>query len=259
MAGVEPGLWSVHGGNKLVPIHLLESMKSNLSVIKSKVEQISLESDGRYLVSASNGQEGSYDYVIVATPLHDDLSGIEFSGFSSHIGDFKSHFHRTVATFITGYPNASKFGYSDVKDFPEALFTSIKEYFFNSIGRQSPVDYEHAEREQYMSETPVYKVFSRDRLTVDQIKDLFSQVDDMKVVDWKGAYPHYISQETDMPSFKLHDNLFYVNAIEIAASAMEMSAIGGYNVALLLYNTLNNLYEHIDVDPTQISAPKDEF
>jgi len=37
-------------------------------------------------------------------------------------------------------------------------------------------------------------------------------------------------------NFKLHDALYYVNAIEWVASAMEMSAVGGRNVAILAYN-----------------------
>lgn len=37
-------------------------------------------------------------------------------------------------------------------------------------------------------------------------------------------------------SFKLHDALYHVNAMEWVASAMEMSAIGGRNVAILAHN-----------------------
>lgn len=37
-------------------------------------------------------------------------------------------------------------------------------------------------------------------------------------------------------SFKLHDALYHVNVIEWAASAMEMSAVAGRNVAILAYN-----------------------
>lgn len=36
--------------------------------------------------------------------------------------------------------------------------------------------------------------------------------------------------------FKLHDALYHVNAIEWAASTMEMSAIAGRNVAILAHN-----------------------
>lgn len=52
--------------------------------------------------------------------------------------------------------------------------------------------------------------------------------------EWK-AYPKYT--KNDRPgNFKLHNALYHVNAIEWAASAMEMSAIGGRNVAILAHN-----------------------
>jgi prenylcysteine oxidase/farnesylcysteine lyase len=46
-------------------------------------------------------------------------------------------------------------------------------------------------------------------------------------------------------NFKLHDALYYVNAIEWAASAMEMSAIGGRNVAILAYNDFLQRYNYV--------------
>lgn len=55
----------------------------------------------------------------------------------------------------------------------------------------------------------------------------------MKEKIWK-AYPRY-KTEVRADTFKLHDALYHVNAIEWAASAMEMSAIGGRNVANLAY------------------------
>uniref|UniRef100_A0A8D8Z933 Prenylcysteine lyase domain-containing protein n=1 Tax=Cacopsylla melanoneura TaxID=428564 RepID=A0A8D8Z933_9HEMI len=39
-------------------------------------------------------------------------------------------------------------------------------------------------------------------------------------------------------SFLLHKHLYYVNVIELAASAMEMSLIGAKNVALLVYKDI---------------------
>lgn len=55
----------------------------------------------------------------------------------------------------------------------------------------------------------------------------------MKETIWK-AYPRY-STNVRSDKFKLYDGLYHVNAIEWAASAMEMSAIGGRNVAILAY------------------------
>lgn len=57
---------------------------------------------------------------------------------------------------------------------------------------------------------------------------------------WK-AYPEY-STDMHLHNFKLHDALYHVNAIEWAASAMEMSAVGGRNVAILAYDDFIHRY-----------------
>lgn len=63
--------------------------------------------------------------------------------------------------------------------------------------------------------------------------NIFFKVGQVDKIVWK-AYPHY-STENRLDKFKLHKGLYHVNAIEWAASAMEMSAIGGRNVAILAY------------------------
>ena len=83
----------------------------------------------------------------------------------------------------------------------------------------------------------VWKVFSRKPLTDDEKLKLFSESKQSKEVIWL-AYPHYTPPEKFLP-FILDDGVFYVNAIEWAASAMEMSALSGRNAALLTGNYLN--------------------
>lgn len=70
-------------------------------------------------------------------------------------------------------------------------------------------------------------------------------MDYVNEIKWK-AYPKYNTRER-FDNFKLHDNLYHVNAIEWAASAMEMSAIGGKNIAIQARNDFlkecdNNYY-----------------
>ena len=60
---------------------------------------------------------------------------------------------------------------------------------------------------------------------------MFTDMDGTDVKDWQ-AYPHYHPPE-HFPSFILDDGVYYINTIEKAASAMEMSVIGAKNVALL--------------------------
>lgn len=138
--------------------------------------------------------------------------------------------HQTIQSLVT----------KNLNDFPTALLTTDPDLFFNSIGKQTPVD----SKQDNTDSKPVYKVFSQKPLTDQQLNDLFLSYDEIQVVDWL-AYPHYKSKET-LPSFQLHDFLFYENAMEIAASAMETSAIAGYNTALLAYNNWHRMIEKID-------------
>lgn len=79
----------------------------------------------------------------------------------------------------------------------------------------------------------VWKIFSQTPLTDDDLKSMFINYKDVKVADWL-AYPHYnCQQNVKKESFVLAKNLFHINAIEWAASAMEMSVVGAKNVANL--------------------------
>lgn len=60
------------------------------------------------------------------------------------------------------------------------------------------------------------------------------KVDEVQVLRWK-AYPRYSTAER-YDKFKLDDGLYHVNAMEWAASAMEMSVISGRNAAILAFN-----------------------
>jgi prenylcysteine oxidase/farnesylcysteine lyase len=83
----------------------------------------------------------------------------------------------------------------------------------------------------------VWKVFSRKPLTDEQQRKLFPHATETKAVVWQ-AYPHYTPPEKFLP-FVLDEGVFYVNAIEWSASAMEMSALSARNAALLTGRYLN--------------------
>ena len=54
------------------------------------------------------------------------------------------------------------------------------------------------------------------------------------------AYPSYSTNQTsEFTDFMLEENLYHINAIEWAASAMEMSVIGAKNVANMIIEKVN--------------------
>lgn len=260
LAGAEPGLWNVIGGNHKVPQGLLQ--KSGAKLIRGKVTTISLTSEGSppvyqidYLPSKSTSDNDlkskEYDIVILATPLYNGLSEIKFEDFQNNVTPVENNFHLTVATFMEGKPNASYFGINGNDNLPNTFFTTNENLFFNSFQKQNPVSGETAEK-------PVYKMFSNNIPNVDQLKQLVPEWSDLRVVNWM-AYPEYPST-VQLPSFTLHEQMYHVNAIEMAASAMEMSAIGAKNVALLSYYRYTGQYDKIDELLTQSqSAQKVEL
>lgn len=77
-----------------------------------------------------------------------------------------------------------------------------------------------------------------------QLKLLFDSRKDLRIVNWL-AYPDY-TPNMELPSFVLHDRLYFINAVEAAASAMEMSVIGARNVAILAFNQWFGHFDKID-------------
>ena len=76
------------------------------------------------------------------------------------------------------------------------------------------------------NEADVWKVFSQQPLSEEEINQIFKERTQVVTCDWL-AYPHYSPNQTKtFTNFKLEENLYHINAIEWAASAMEMSVIG---------------------------------
>lgn len=238
VAGADGGLWAVHGGNIIVPQMLLE--RSQATLINARVTNITLRPETEdFLVNSVHGSDFTsllYDMIIIATPLTENTqASIRFLNFPKSFM-FPGVYHRTVCTIVHGKLNVTYFGFENEKEAVDEIFTVRQDLVFNSVGRLSPVDYKPNE-----GVFDVWKVFSQRPLTKVELNDLFLQQKNVYIVDWL-AYPHYHSeQRTD--EFVLHKHLFYINAIEWAASAMEMSVVGAKNVGLLSYKAWTGISE----------------
>lgn len=86
--------------------------------------------------------------------------------------------------------------------------------------------------------TTLYKLFSTDSLGEEAIGAIFAaNYTVVGMFPWS-AYPVFDPPEQFAP-FKLAEGLFYNNAIETAASCMEISAVSAMNTALLVQKALN--------------------
>ncbi|XP_011154747.2 prenylcysteine oxidase 1 isoform X1 [Harpegnathos saltator] len=229
LAGAGYDLWSVKGGNKKVPEQLIYRNK-NVNVVQSRVIKIRYIADNdeseQYEVTYINKDSmdlmtAKYDIVIIAAPLTSDQEfPIEFINFPKKL-EFPGHYQTTYATFLKADIKPKYFGLHESLD--DIFSCDPNKTIISSIGKVG-----------FANGSSIWKIFSRESLEPDLIQKMFSNVDEKMTVVWK-AYPHY-SSNTPHVNFKLHNALYHVNAIEWAASAMEMSAIGGRNVAILAYN-----------------------
>ncbi|NXU10895.1 PCYOX oxidase, partial [Pardalotus punctatus] len=260
LAGVQSGLWSVKGGNKLVCTGLIYS--SRAEVIPGTVVSIEPTMRSRpgrdpvqlYQVTynTSSGLTGdTYDIVVIAAPLGRRLANITFRNFDPPIPEFPNPYHQTVTTLVHGRLNASFFGYRDPQAFHlGAIFTTDNpKLFVNSLGVVSPVGVVSPAGDagaggQLPAHSAVWKVFSKEELTKEQLHLLFSSYDSVRVKPWL-AYPQYSPPEK-CPPIVLHEQLYYLNGLERAASAMEMSAIAARNAALLAFHRWHGHSASID-------------
>ncbi|EAW61785.1 prenylcysteine oxidase 1-like isoform 3 [Homo sapiens] len=251
LAGAQGSLWSVEGGNKLVCSGLLKLTKAN--VIHATVTSVTLHStEGKalYQVAYENEVGNSsdfYDIVVIATPLHLDnsSSNLTFAGFHPPIDDVQGSFQPTVVSLVHGYLNSSYFGFPDPKLFPFAnILTTDFPSFFCTLDNICPVNISASFRRKQPQEAAVWRVQSPKPLFRTQLKTLFRSYYSVQTAEWQ-AHPLYGSRPT-LPRFALHDQLFYLNALEWAASSVEVMAVAAKNVALLAYNRWYQDLDKID-------------
>lgn len=153
-----------------------------------------------------------------------------------------------VSTLVNGKLNvsylgttepASKFMVSDV------FTTDSKGCVINSLSSIDPVHLPPNYKRPPTTETKVWKVFSPQPLSQEQLQGMFLSWDLVSETQWL-AYPAYRPPHRKTPPFILHNRLYYLNALEWAASAMEMSAISARNVALLAHHRWHSQVSKID-------------
>ena len=244
LAGVDDGsLWSVVGGNWNIPEKVLEA--SGATLYQDEVTAVTrIDNAGKvqYKVTtkASGDAPGTFDVVIVANPLN--VSEMKFVNFPTdpYTAAAKTPYHRTVADFVYGRINTEFFGISENdKSFPTTILTTAMEgapFKFCSVAVQIPSEVVQGDVKDHLkpiNEDPlrVWKIFAPEPLTQEQKGAMFREIRDQATFDWL-AYPEYNPPE-QFPPFILDDGVFYINTIEKSASAMEMSAIGAKNAALL--------------------------
>lgn len=200
-------------------------------------------------VRESGSAHSLYDIVVIATPLHQGKSEITFSGFSPSIpSHYPGVYQQCVSTMVHGLLNMSYFGTKEpASEFTvsDILTTDSDGSVITSLISVNPVHLPEGYKPPPASQTKVWKVSSPQPMSQEQLQNIFVSWDSVSETRWL-AYPVYQLPYRKSPPFILHNRLYYLNAVEWAASAMEMSAISAKNLALLAHHRWHGQVDKID-------------
>ncbi|CAH8494669.1 unnamed protein product [Heterobilharzia americana] len=246
-------LHSVDGGVEQIPQKLVETALADNPVdvpkefIHAEVKKITKTDDHKLrlsyeLASSNKTEEASFDYVILAIPLHQESNLLT----SADINLPKIQYHEMCRTFLSGNINYSLFGLppKSLENHHLASFLPVANY---CLHEKHPVrSIMHLPVKPTNTEAPdgIWSIFSEPKSIPDPktflsnliLKDPNDEENRVDVIRWL-AYPKYhpvADPYTDLGQFKLAPGVYYPNAIELAASCMEMAIIGGRNVALMI-------------------------
>ncbi|KAL9254252.1 Farnesylcysteine lyase-like protein [Drosera capensis] len=235
LAGSGGGLWAIEGGNWQMAAGLINGSDVELH-LNEEIVSVSNLGDS-YELNSTQGNSYACDVAVVATPL--DEVNIQFDPPVSVPPRKLQH---TYTTFIRGLLNPmtkihlmvcmlkTYFGLKTVSEIPELVGTlENPDIPFSSVS----VLKKHFEND--MS----YKMFSRQPADDALLDQLFSVRKETIRINW-GAYPQYKAPETFAPFILDGSHLYYINAFESAASAMETGAVAAENMARLILSRLSS-------------------
>lgn len=247
LPATDPHVFAIEGGNQRLPTKVLAAA-ANAIHTSAAVGTVRRLDSGQYQLalsacrancSSSAADAGDsraemaavqvaapasavYDAVVIAAPL--ELAGLTIEGVPVRLP--ARQYHQTVATLVCGTVRPSYFGLSSMT-YGAIMRTRDAGVPWNSLSLVAVT----------RSNVTVWKLFSNEPMPHAWLSMIFEA--DFEVLfekAWK-AYPQFDPPE-DYARWELAEGLVYLNAIENAASAMEMSAIAGRNGAQLVANYL---------------------
>ncbi|XP_021734603.1 farnesylcysteine lyase-like [Chenopodium quinoa] len=222
LAGSGGGLWAVEGGNWQMAAGLINSSDVKLH-LNEEIQSVS-HVGTHYELNSTKGNSYVCQVTVFATPLDELKVKIEPP---ISIPDRKMQ--HTHTTFIRGLLNPAYFGLGRVGDIPDLVGTlEDSKIPFSCI----------SVLKKHSMEDMTYKMFSRKPVDDALLDQIFSIRKETIQIDW-AAYPHYEAPEAFAPFILDDSHLYYVNAFESAASAMETGAVAGENIARLILSRLS--------------------
>ena len=217
LAGSGDDLRAIKNGNRQVIEKMFKKARAEI-LTKTSVMSIEKLDTGSYQIHTQQSTSDHIcDAVVLATPLETSDIQLPKEILPRHLVNSR-RYQLTHTTFVEGILQPAFF--NEKQTTPDIILTTESpKNFFSSIGLAS-------------KGSSLYKIFSRQKLSTDQLEQLFRDHEILIEYPWR-AYPTFTPPEK-FSDFVLDKGLIYTNAIETAASAMEVVAISGRNAALLL-------------------------
>lgn len=224
-AGLAGGyLFSIDGANRTLFSRALDAIDADVR-LNTAVTRIEGRTDGaaaRYEVTTATGR-APYDAVVLAAPLA--LADLEVVIDGVALAAPVHPYQEVNTTLVVGDLSHGYFGVDPSHGLPSHIFVADSASApFKSLGVTgfSPV---HQRR--------IYKLFSAGSALSDEVLgEIFSSIDDVHRLVWRGAYPRLLPRIDHVP-FVLAPGLYYGCAFETAAGAIEVEAVGGHNAGAL--------------------------
>jgi hypothetical protein len=249
--------YEITGGNSNLINKLIQFLRQNSRFrlnLNTKINQIILNEDGSYSLNVNKFQSTKseifqfYDAVIIACPIN--KARIEFINFPKNIpskNKLPEFFQTNQKAYIQGELNPEFFNYPPDYILPRIMLSNNKTL---SLTISEIVEL----KENFYAIQSDRIIYESEISNSNLFKEGFDLV---REYQWDYAYPKLIPYNlTDLPSFLLNDNLYYINAMEVASSCMKMELISSRNIANIILRHSNQTYQTNQTNQTNAQNNK---
>jgi prenylcysteine oxidase/farnesylcysteine lyase len=240
LIGANYKAYQITGGNSKIIQKLYEKFEknSNFKLFKGKgVGTISKLDNGKFTLDVNPAEV--YDKIIIAAPFL--KTGINFININvSERNKMPKIFQTNKKTYIKGATNPLFFNLDNDYTMPKVLLSTNKTEIFgiSEIAKlKDDILVFVSDEENYEKQIGKSKSIFMDGFQL--AKEHF----------WEYAYPKLLPvSKEEQPDFVIAENIYYINAMEVAASCMEMEMISARNIVNIIENEINPVREKDEID-----------
>jgi prenylcysteine oxidase/farnesylcysteine lyase len=240
LAGITKPAYKIKDGNDRLVEKIIKTLDSFYFerfdlFLNLTVSEITELHDGKYEVKYSTGESKIYDCVIIACPILKTGIKLNFKNKIKPSNLMPKEFQVNQKIFVKGMLDESFFGLAKQSDIPKIIVFSNKTVSHN-ITEITLIKSEFDGSSYYVIQGDYYL----DQTALENLGLFKNGFNIVYRHSWDFAYPKLIPVKNDeMPAFLISKNIYHLNAIETAASCMELSMISAKNIVKMVLNSFN--------------------